>query len=161
MEQRHTTHRCHCHQLTHNGSSVPQLSLPQRLCVCVCARVCVWWLLCFSRMLSPWQPNYYFQQYTDIQIENCNLECGSFLTGWWFIRCLYRRFFPLFFPPVFCFAFSVLCIIMYIGSVTEKESSDKKKTMLPLADFEWTVFTLHAMWLMEWSVFTHATVFYL
>lgn len=91
------------------------------VCVSLCARVCVWWLLCFSRMLSPWQPNYYFQQYTDIQIENCNLECGSFLTGWWLIRCLYRRFFPLFFPPCFCFAFSVLCIVMYIGSVTEKD----------------------------------------
>lgn len=90
------------------------------LCVCVwaCSCVCVWCLLCFSCMLSRWQPNYYFQRYTDTPIESCSRECGSFLTGWWFMRCLCRRRFSLFF--CFCFSLSVLWVIIYIAVVTEK-----------------------------------------
>lgn len=122
----------------------------ETLCVsfCECVRVCVWWLLCFSCMLSPWQPNYYFQQYTDIQIENCNLECGSFLTGWWFIRCLYMRFFPVFLFSLFSTMGNYVhwwCHWKWNrrgGFRKESVKFDlwkKKKTIFPPFDFEWTI----------------------
>lgn len=38
---RHTAQCCHYHYLTHNRSSVPRLSPPNRLCVCTCACVSV------------------------------------------------------------------------------------------------------------------------
>lgn len=45
---------------------------------------------------SLWQSNYYFQQYPDMQIENCTQQHSSFfLTGWWFVRCLRPKRFSL------------------------------------------------------------------
>lgn len=72
------------------------------VCVYVHVRTCVCGACYFSLACSsPWQPNYHFQQYANIQIENCTQECSSFLTGWWFMRCFVGRDFLSFFLFLF------------------------------------------------------------
>lgn len=90
-----------------------------RLCQCMCETY-YFSLACSSR----WQPNYHFQRYTDIQIENCTQERGSFLSGWWFMGCLCRTIFsPIFFSSL-CFS-TVSSIVSYLHRRCHREEERK------------------------------------
>lgn len=82
-------------------------------------------LACSSR----WQPNYHFRRYTDIQIENCTQERGSFLSGWWFMGCLCREIFSslFLFSPGSVFPLSVALLVIYITSVTGKRRENEER----------------------------------
>lgn len=111
-----------------------------RLCECMC--VAYYFSLASS---SHWQPNYHFQRYTDIQIENCTQECGPFLTGCWFMRCLWRKRFSLiFFLALF---FTLSSIVSYLRRQCHQEEERKwieegkfvtnMKKCLPPLGFKW------------------------
>lgn len=90
-----------------------------RLCQCMCETY-YFSLACSSR----WQPNYHFQRYTDIQIENCTQERGSFLSGWWFMGvCVGRYFLPFFFSRL-CFS-TVSSIVSYLHRRCHQEEERK------------------------------------